>query len=117
MNPRPHLPRREWIKRALLLAAAVPLLKLFRVTEAEAAPSALEIDPKTNPNPTATSLGYVQDSTKVDKAKYPKHTNDQQCGNCMLFTADADKAFGKCQLFPGSTVRTKGWCSAFVKKP
>ena len=30
----------------------------------------------------AVALGYVHDTTKADKKKYPKHSNDQHCANC-----------------------------------
>jgi hypothetical protein len=66
--------------------------------------------------PQAAALGYVADTTKVDAKKYPKHTNDQKCSNCQLYTGKpADKA-GPCSLFPGKQVAGPGWCSAWVKK-
>ncbi|MEO6408669.1 MAG: high-potential iron-sulfur protein, partial [Burkholderiaceae bacterium] len=36
-------------------------------------------------DPQAVALGYKHDSTKVDKAKYPKHEATQKCNNCQLF--------------------------------
>jgi len=68
-------------------------------------------------DPQAASLGYVADGSKVNKAKYPKHSADQICGNCQLYQAKAGAAAGPCALFPGKQVATKGWCSAYVKKP
>lgn len=65
----------------------------------------------------AASLGYVADSTKVNKTKYPKHTNEQLCSNCQLYQGKAGAAAGPCALFPGKQVAAKGWCSAYVKKP
>jgi hypothetical protein len=64
----------------------------------------------------AVALGYVADSAKADKAKYPKHTADQSCASCQLFQAKAGDATGGCPLFPGKQVTNKGWCSAYVKK-
>ena len=67
-------------------------------------------------DPQAVALGYVADSTKADKKKYPKHDNAQMCGNCQLFQGKATDAAGGCPLFAGKQVATKGWCSAWAKK-
>jgi hypothetical protein len=68
-------------------------------------------------DPTAVALGYVADSTKADKKKYPKHdAATQTCANCQLFQAKAGAAEGGCPLFPGKTVAAKGWCASWVKK-
>lgn len=65
----------------------------------------------------ATALGYKHDTTKVDKAKYPKHDNSQKCNNCQLFQGKAADAWGPCALFGAKQVSGPGWCSAWVKKP
>jgi hypothetical protein len=64
----------------------------------------------------AQALGYRHDTTKVDKAKFPKHTADQNCTNCQLFQAKAGDAWGGCPIFGAKQVNAKGWCSAWVKK-
>lgn len=64
----------------------------------------------------AVALGYKADTTKVDKAKYPKHTNEQKCTNCQLFAGKPTDAAGGCPLFAGKQVAGPGWCSAWVKK-
>ena len=64
----------------------------------------------------AVSLGYRHDTTKVDKAKYPKHAAQQQCANCALFQGKAGDAWGGCPIFAGRQVAAKGWCSAWSKK-
>lgn len=76
---------------------------------AMAAPMVAETDAN------AKSLGYVADTTKADKAKYPKHTNEQMCSNCALYQGKAAPQ-GGCPLFPGKDVAAKGWCSAYAKK-
>lgn len=63
----------------------------------------------------ATALGYKIDTTKVDKAKYPKHDVSQHCGNCALYQGGT-AATGACPLFVGKVVENKGWCSAWAKK-
>ncbi len=65
----------------------------------------------------ASALGYVADTKKADAKKYPKHTNDQKCSNCQLYTGKAGDKAGPCSLFAGKQVAAEGWCSAWVKKP
>jgi len=65
----------------------------------------------------ATALGYKEDTTKVDKAKYPKHEAAQTCANCQLYQGKPKDPLGPCTLFAGKQVAAKGWCSAWVKKP
>jgi hypothetical protein len=65
----------------------------------------------------AAALGYVADTTKADAKKYPKHTNDQKCSTCQLYTGKAADKSGPCSLFAGKHVAGNGWCSAWVKKP
>ena len=74
------------------------------------APALAESDPQ------AVALGYKADSTKVDKAKFPKHEAAQKCNNCALYQAKATDAMGGCPLFAGKQVAGPGWCSAWVKK-
>jgi len=67
-------------------------------------------------DPTAQSLGYRADATKVDKAKFPKYAAGQACGGCSLYQGKAGEAAGPCPIFAGKAVSAKGWCNAFVKK-
>jgi High potential iron-sulfur protein len=64
----------------------------------------------------AKALSYVQDATKVDKTKFPKHTASDNCSTCQLYTGKPADAGGPCPLFAGKQVAAKGWCSAWVKK-
>ena len=65
--------------------------------------------------PQAVALSYVNDTTKIDKTKFPKYEAGQLCSNCSLYQgAAADH--GPCPLFPGKHVASKAWCSAWVKK-
>ena len=77
---------------------------------AQAGPKLEEADP------TAAALGYKQDATKVDAAKYPKRAATDNCAGCQLFQGKASDATGGCTLFAGKQVATKGWCSAWAKK-
>jgi High potential iron-sulfur protein len=65
--------------------------------------------------PQALALSYVNDASKVDKAKFPKFEAGQQCSTCSLYQGAA-AAQGPCPLFPGKNVAAQAWCSAYVKK-
>jgi hypothetical protein len=65
---------------------------------------------------TAVALGYVSDTAKVDKAKYPQYAAGSKCSNCSLYQGAAGSASGPCPLFPGKQVSADGWSSAYVKK-
>jgi hypothetical protein len=67
-------------------------------------------------DPVAASLGYVSDSAKADKAKYPKHAAGQHCAGCALFQGKVGATAGSCPLFAGKQVVAKGWCSAYTQK-
>lgn len=67
-------------------------------------------------DPVAVSLGYRDDTKKVDEKKYPKHMVTQGCANCQLFQGTAKDALGGCPLFAGKQVAGGGWCSAWAKK-
>lgn len=67
-------------------------------------------------DPQAAALGYVADTTKVDKKKYTKHANDQKCSGCQLYAGKPADAAGGCSLFANKLVAGGGWCSAWVKK-
>lgn len=62
------------------------------------------------------ALGYVADTTQVDRRKFPQHAAAQACGNCSLYTGKAGAASGPCGIFPGKAVSSKGWCSAHAKR-
>mgnify|MGYP001809999463 CR=1 FL=1 len=67
-------------------------------------------------DPQAVALGYVHDTTKADKKKFPKHDNSQKCTNCALWQSKPTDAWGNCPLFAGKQVAGPGWCSAWAKK-
>ncbi|TFW01942.1 iron permease [Oxalobacteraceae bacterium OM1] len=73
-----------------------------------------KIDPK---DPQAVSLGYVDDTTKADEKKYPKHDKSQMCSNCQFYqTAQEENKVAPCQVLSNKGVSAQGWCSAWVKK-
>jgi hypothetical protein len=83
------------------------------VAAATGARAQQKVDPK---DPQAAALGYVEDTTKADKKKFPKHANDQKCNGCQLYSAAASAKEGPCAIFGGKLVAAEGWCNSWVKK-
>jgi hypothetical protein len=69
----------------------------------------------TTDDPTAQALGYNEDTSKVDAAKFPAHKADQACASCNFYHGAAT-GYGPCDLFPGKATNAKGWCSGYAKK-
>ena len=65
----------------------------------------------------AVALGYVSDTSRADKAKYPQHAPDQVCSGCVQYAGAAGAEAGPCKIFPGKQVAAKGWCVSYLKKP
>jgi len=101
--------RRTFLRGGISGVVAIAIARYESPADAQAA-KVSETDPQ------AQALGYKQDTTKVDKAKYPNHAVTQKCGNCQLFQGKAGDAWGGCPLFPGKQVSSNGWCSSYVKK-
>jgi hypothetical protein len=73
-----------------------------------------KVDPK---DPQAVSLGYTEDTSKVDKNKFPKHDVSQRCNNCQFYAAAQESGgYAPCTIFGNKAVSAKGWCSAWAKK-
>ena len=100
--------RRRFIKLAVAGIAATPLAGALVSQTAQAAPV-----PVKESDATATALGYKMDATKATARKDPK----ADCSNCNFFSGKAGAADGPCTLFQGNLVATKGWCTAWAKKP
>jgi hypothetical protein len=67
-------------------------------------------------DPTAKALGYHQDASTVDAAKYPQHVAGQACRKCVQFQGAPGVAWGPCNIFAGKQVNANGWCTAFAAK-
>jgi len=104
--------RRALIK--LLSIGAAGLLAIGRVPGALAAAALV---PLTSADPTAKSLGYVDDSSKVDAKANPMHQAGQKCANCVQYQGKPGDARGGCNIYPGKSVSMNGWCKVYAKKP
>jgi hypothetical protein len=65
--------------------------------------------------PQAAALGYKADTANVDQKRFPKHTAEQKCVNCLLYQPKTATA-GGCSIFAGKLVPAAAWCSAYQKK-
>ena len=104
--------RRDAVKLMLAGLAAVPVLNLVGMANAQAA----ELPHLDENDPTAKALKYVSDATKatrVDKAGTP--AANQHCANCQFIQA-AEGEWRPCSLFPGKAVNANGWCASWTLK-
>ncbi len=104
-----NIRRRSFLKISSLAAAFIAIGSRALISAAQGA----QVDEK---DATAQSLGYKNDATKADKAKFPKYAAGQECANCQLFQGKPGDAWGPCPIFAGKLVNAKGWCSAYIKK-
>lgn len=100
--------RRTFVIQSVVGAGVLASTRLVQAQAA--APLVQETEPQ------AVALGYKNDPTKVDKAKFPKYADGQNCANCALYQGKPADAAGLCPLFAGKQVSAKAWCSAWAKK-
>jgi hypothetical protein len=67
-------------------------------------------------DPVAKSLGYHQDSSTIDAAKFPRHIPGQACRKCVQFESGANDAWGPCTIFVRKQVNANRWCTAFAAR-
>jgi hypothetical protein len=64
----------------------------------------------------ALALGYVEDATKADTARFKNYVAGSECSNCALYQGKAGENAGPCPLYVGKSVAAKGWCTSWAKK-
>lgn len=96
-------------RRQFIIYSAAGLASLSVANQASAQAMVAETDPQ------AVGLGYKADVATVDKAKFAKYVDGNNCANCQLYMSKSADA-GTCGIFPGKLVAAKGWCNAWVKK-
>ena len=111
-NSSHNLARRRFLQLAAIGAVSAPMLGVIaqRSAHADDLPHLDESDG------TASALGYKEDASKVEAAKYPAYKAGLSCSGCQFFQGKAGDTFAPCQLFPGNAVSSKGWCSGFNAK-
>ena len=108
-----RLDRRQFLKFGMTAGGSMLALT--------AIPIRLVAQDKVDPSePLAQAMGYVEDATKVDTAKFPKRAGEaganQFCHNCALFAGEPDSASAPCSIFQNRPVVGAGWCNAWVAK-
>ncbi len=76
-------------------------------------PAPVSNEKLTETDPYAKSMGFRIDTTKVDAARYPRHTAEQKCSVCQLFSGATGAEWGPCSFFGGRQVNKDGWCRNF----
>ncbi|HJT98037.1 MAG TPA: high-potential iron-sulfur protein [Rhodanobacteraceae bacterium] len=111
-HPADSQARRRFLKLAAASVVAAPIAAtlLPRFARADDLPHLSESDP------TAQALGYKEDASKVDKAKFAVYKPGSLCENCKFWTGKQGDAYGPCGLFPGKATNAKGWCSGYNPK-
>lgn len=113
MSNTPATPsRRQFLRNAAVAAVAAPIA--FKLITQPAAAASTK-PPLPLDNPQAVALGYIEDATKVDKAKYPKFADGNICNNCQ-FHQGAEGDWVDCMLFPNNSVAGPGWCVSWAAK-
>jgi len=102
--------RRDALKQVALLLGAAAVVQPGQQARAADLP---HLDPA---DPTAKSLGYVNDAKSVDAKAFPTYKAGAVCSNCGQFKGKAGDAWGPCNIFAGKVVNANGWCQAYVKK-
>lgn len=106
--------RRRFIRSAVAGAVVLPIAASLLRPEFAMSGEAGHLDVA---DPTAKSLGYTEDTTRVDVGKYPQHTPAQDCGGCRYYQGKSGTAWGPCAIFPGKgSVNAKGWCAAYAAR-
>jgi hypothetical protein len=107
MNMSNTVNRRQIVKLGIGTAAGLIIARTSFAEETALAES----------DPTALALGYAEDASQVDTAKWTKKAGPggdaQFCNNCALYQP-IDGEWGKCSIFPGKKVKGAGWCNAWV---
>jgi hypothetical protein len=107
------LDRRQFLKLGMKAGGSAVALSAIPI-------QLLAQDAVTESEPLAQAMGYVEDATKTDTAKFPKRAGEagakQFCDNCALYAGDAGSESAPCSIFQNRLVTGKGWCNAWVAK-
>lgn len=69
--------------------------------------------PLTEADPYAKSMGFRLETAKVDKVKFPRHDETQNCKACQLYSGKEGEELGPCSFYGGRLVPPTGWCRNF----
>ena len=114
---RPNHARRRFVLGTLTGAGSAALWTLGAGTQGSQSRAAAAAAERVSPNEAlAKALGYTENATKVDRAKFPTYMPGQGCDVCRFFKGTPGKAYGPCQIFMNKEVNINAWCASFAKK-
>jgi High potential iron-sulfur protein len=99
--------RRDVVKNLCVAAGMSAALPWSRTLGAE--PPRLDVK-----DPTAISLGYVENAAEADAKKSPEYSQGSNCENCLQLQGVAGNNYRPCSLFPGKLVSVSGWCKGWT---
>lgn len=114
----PHS-RRDFLLDSLGVASsalATTVLAAFGSSAAHAQGATQSLPHLSPEEPLAKSLGYVNNGSHVDRAKFPTYKPGDACDKCRFYQGKPGEAWGPCQIFAGKSVNAHGWCASFMVK-
>jgi hypothetical protein len=97
--------RRRFLQQVVVGAAALTVARGGLTEEAKG-----ELSPD---DAYAKAMGFVLDTNDADSAKFTKHSPDQSCAKCQLWSGKEGDSLGPCSFFGGRLVPPGGWCRNF----
>jgi hypothetical protein len=107
--------RRDFLVTALGAASAT-LASLSALDERAQAAAAQSLPHLSPADPLAKALGYVEQATQEDRARFPTYKPGEACDKCRFYQGTAGQAWGPCMIFMGKSVNAHGWCASFMVK-
>lgn len=104
--------RRIVVKMGLFAGAAASSMALIG-NRASAGPELQPLDAK---EPTAVTLGFIDDASKVDPVANPMFKSGETCANCQQYQGKPGDSRGGCVLFAGKSVPAAGWCKVWRRQ-
>ncbi len=74
-----------------------------------------ETDVVQETDPYPKSMGFRLNTANVDQTRYPRHTIEQHCSECQLFSGKPGEPTGPCSFFK-RVVPVDGWCRNFKQR-
>jgi hypothetical protein len=100
--------RRRFLQHVVVGASALTMARLGIAEEAKETKEALAAD-----DAYAKAMGFVLNTNDADSAKFPKHSTDQNCAKCQLWSGADGDDLGPCSFFGGRLTPRDGWCRNF----
>ena len=104
--------RRSFVNSVLILGGSATAFELL-----SGPAKAADLTPLDPNDPTAKSLGFVSDASKVNASTNPTFKAGQHCSRCAQYQGKETDKMAGCNIFSGHTVPAGGWCQVWTKRP